>query len=298
MWGPYLEAIVDKGLNKEYFLNYFLLFTRNTLNKAYNLLNFYENDEKNLALLEKIGTKPDLDDIVSLVSEEYSANTNLSDSTIVFACRNEPGIDVIAAEIFASDLFSCTDVQQKYGSGSSPTCTAANENEQYTTQPLMFSEQSRMYVCHKGMWINLSDGADKGLDVVRSSEMAQTDADDEDEFELDSGPEDDVLVEETRAKTTQDELENMETVPSNVEIDYRKYLKYSLITIASLTTVAGVILSLEKNAKAKKLSEEKVYSERELDEKEAEIENAQQMRAWGIGLTIFGAIGLGLSIAF
>ncbi len=94
-----------------------------------------------------------------------------------------------------------------------------------------------------------------------------------------------------------------ESVPANVNVDVagtpaKKGVRWLPLSISAAATVAGVVLAVVGNSKAKSESEKKPTSQDEYDKRHDDIGTYQTMRAVGIGIAIAGGIGVGLSFAF
>jgi hypothetical protein len=70
------------------------------------------------------------------------------------------------------------------------------------------------------------------------------------------------------------------------------------LSISAAATVAGAVLTVVGNSKAKKASEKKYSTEAEYKKYHDDAKSGQTLRGVGIGLAIAGAVGIGLSIAF
>ena len=93
-----------------------------------------------------------------------------------------------------------------------------------------------------------------------------------------------------------------ESVPANVSVPNetakKKGVRWIPLTISAAATVAGVVLAVVGNSKAKNESEKKPTSQDEYDRRYDDIGSYQTMRTVGIGIAIAGGIGVGLSFAF
>ena len=89
------------------------------------------------------------------------------------------------------------------------------------------------------------------------------------------------------------------SVSTNVNHEEKKSgLHWIPLSISAAVSVTGVVLAVVGNAKAKEASKKKFSSETEYRKIRDDTESGQNIRHVGIGLAIFGAIGVGLSIAF
>ena len=93
-----------------------------------------------------------------------------------------------------------------------------------------------------------------------------------------------------------------ESVPANVNVPEATAKKRGVhwvpLSISAVATVAGVVLAVVGNSKAKSESEKKPASQDEYNRRHDDIGTYQTMRAVGIGIAIAGAVGVGLSFAF
>ena len=89
------------------------------------------------------------------------------------------------------------------------------------------------------------------------------------------------------------------SVSTNVNHEEKKSGLYWIpLSISAAVSVTGVVLAVVGNAKAKEASKKNFSSETEYRKIRDDTESGQNIRYVGIGLAIFGAIGVGLSIAF
>ena len=72
-----------------------------------------------------------------------------------------------------------------------------------------------------------------------------------------------------------------------------------VLSISAAATVAGVVLAVVGNNKAKDAAETKRFAnEEEYNDAKDKAKSGQTLRGIGIGIAIAGAVGVGLSFAF
>ena len=95
-----------------------------------------------------------------------------------------------------------------------------------------------------------------------------------------------------------------ESIPANVNSNdagvsaKKSGIHWMPLSISAAATVAGAVLTVVGNSKAKKASEKKYSTEAEYKKYHDDAKFGQTLRGVGIGLAIAGAVGIGLSIAF
>ena len=90
--------------------------------------------------------------------------------------------------------------------------------------------------------------------------------------------------------------ESSKSVPTNINL--KKEIRWIPLGISAAAFVAGVVVAVVENSKAKSTYEKKPASKAEYNKNADDIDSAQTGRAVGIGLAIAGAIGIGLSFVF
>ena len=94
------------------------------------------------------------------------------------------------------------------------------------------------------------------------------------------------------------EVEQIALPNVNEKKPKRKGPRVVPLSISAAATVAGVVLAVVENNKAKETYEKKYSTSVEFQENRNTVKSAQEMRSAGIGLAILGAVGLGLSFVF
>ncbi len=90
-----------------------------------------------------------------------------------------------------------------------------------------------------------------------------------------------------------------ESIPANVENSAKKGVHWLPLSISAATTVAGVVLAVVGNSKAKDAAETKRFAnEEEYNDAKDKAKSGQTLRGVGIGIAIAGAVGIGVSFAF
>lgn len=90
-----------------------------------------------------------------------------------------------------------------------------------------------------------------------------------------------------------------ESIPANVEDDSHKSgVHWVPLSISAVALVAGTVLAVVGNNKAKKAADKGGNSVSELEKNRDDAKSGQTLRAIGIGVAIAGAVGIGLSFAF
>lgn len=95
-----------------------------------------------------------------------------------------------------------------------------------------------------------------------------------------------------------------ESIPANVDTDVadasakKKGIRWVPLGISAAATVAGTVLAIVGNNKAKDASEKKYSTEAEYKKYHDDAKSGQTLRGVGIGIAIAGAVGIGLSFAF
>ena len=95
-----------------------------------------------------------------------------------------------------------------------------------------------------------------------------------------------------------------ESIPANVDSGVaetsakKSGIRWVPLSISVAATVAGAVLTVVGNSKAKAASEKNYSTESEYKKYHDDAKSGQTLRGVGIGLAIAGAVGIGLSIAF
>ena len=90
-----------------------------------------------------------------------------------------------------------------------------------------------------------------------------------------------------------------ESIPTNVEDSAKKGVRWVPLSISAAATVAGVVLAVVGNNKAKDAAETKRFAnEEEYNDAKDKAKSGQTLRGIGIGIAIAGAVGIGVSFAF
>ena len=90
-----------------------------------------------------------------------------------------------------------------------------------------------------------------------------------------------------------------ESIPTNVEDSAKKGVRWVPLSISAAATVAGVVLAVVGNNKAKDAAETKRFAnEEEYNDAKDKAKSGQTLRGVGIGIAIAGAVGIGVSFAF
>ena len=93
-----------------------------------------------------------------------------------------------------------------------------------------------------------------------------------------------------------------ESIPSNVSDEPAKKSGIAgkvVLSISAAATVAGVVLAVVGNNKAKDAAETKRFAnEEEFNDAKDKAKSGQTLRGIGIGIAIAGAVGIGVSFAF
>ena len=90
-----------------------------------------------------------------------------------------------------------------------------------------------------------------------------------------------------------------ESIPANVEDDSHKSgVHWVPLSISAVALVAGTVLAVVGDNKAKKAADKGGNSVSELEKNRDDAKSGQTLRAIGIGVAIAGAVGIGLSFAF
>ena len=95
-----------------------------------------------------------------------------------------------------------------------------------------------------------------------------------------------------------------ESIPANVNTDVvdasakKSGIHWVPLSISAAATVAGTVLAIVGNSKAKDASEKKYSTEAEYKKYHDDAKTGQTLRSVGFGLAIAGVVGIGLSFAF
>ena len=92
-----------------------------------------------------------------------------------------------------------------------------------------------------------------------------------------------------------------ESIPANVNDEPSKKSGIAgkvVLGISAATTVAGVVLAVVGNSKAKNAADKGFNSQSGYEKNWKDAKNGQTLRGVGIGLSIAGAVGVGLSFVF
>ena len=95
-----------------------------------------------------------------------------------------------------------------------------------------------------------------------------------------------------------------ESLPANVgesgeNVDEKSGPRWVVFGISAAATVAGVVLAVVGNSKAKDAAEMKRFAnEEEYNDAKDKAKSGQTLRGIGIGIAIAGAVGIGVSFAF
>lgn len=105
-------------------------------------------------------------------------------------------------------------------------------------------------------------------------------------------------------KTDVEESKVGESIPANVNTDVvdasakKSGIHWVPLSISAAATVAGTVLAIVGNSKAKDASEKKYSTEAEYKKYHDDAKSGQTLRSVGFGLAIAGVVGIGLSFAF
>ena len=96
-----------------------------------------------------------------------------------------------------------------------------------------------------------------------------------------------------------------ESIPANVgpqapinDTSAKKGIHWVPLSISAVATVTGVVLAVVGNNKAKNAADKGALSEDGFQKNIDDAKSGQTLRGGGIGLSIAGAVGIGLSLAF
>ncbi len=90
-----------------------------------------------------------------------------------------------------------------------------------------------------------------------------------------------------------------ESIPANVnDVSSKKGFHWVPISISAAAVVAGTVLAVIGNNKAKDAYDKGGNSVSQLDKNKSDAQSGQTMRSVGIGIAIAGAVGVGISFAF
>ena len=96
-----------------------------------------------------------------------------------------------------------------------------------------------------------------------------------------------------------------ESIPANVgpqapinDTSAKKGIHWVPLSISAVATVTGVVLAVVGNNKAKNAADKGAMSEDGFQKNIDDAKSGQTLRGGGIGLSIAGAVGIGLSLAF
>ena len=96
-----------------------------------------------------------------------------------------------------------------------------------------------------------------------------------------------------------------ESIPANVgpqapinDTSAKKGIHWVPLSISAVATVTGVVLAVVGNNKAKNAADKGAMSEDGFQKNIDDAKSGQTLRGVGIGLSIAGAVGIGLSLAF
>ena len=124
---------------------------------------------------------------------------------------------------------------------------------------------------------------------------------------LGSTPVQSPVVESPLAPKTETVGENKigESIPANVgpqapinDTSAKKGIHWVPLSISAVATVTGVVLAVVGNNKAKNAADKGALSEDGFQKNIDDAKSGQTLRGVGIGLSIAGAVGIGLSLAF
>ena len=109
-------------------------------------------------------------------------------------------------------------------------------------------------------------------------------------------------VEGSKANSLDDKTKVGESIPANVNDEPEKKSGIAgkvVLGIGAAATVAGVVLAVVGNNKAKDAAETKRFAnEDEYNDAKDKVKSGQTLRGIGIGIAIAGAVGIGVSFAF